>query len=58
MVATIIEIKVEEFSAEIDVVKKLKMKMIMCQRKRVPVHAVRTGMNMKKELMRFLEIKK
>ena len=42
---TNIEIKVEQdFLQELTLLKKLKVPMIMCQRKRAPVHAVRIGL--------------
>ena len=51
------EIKVEEeFSVGMNVVKEIEGD--NDDMKRAPVHAVRTGMNMKKELVKLLEIKK
>ena len=43
---------------ELTFLKKLLETMMMCQSKRAPVNAVRTGMNMKKELMKLLKTKK
>ena len=53
VVEMIIEIKVEEnFLQEWMLLNKLKLTIMMFQRKRAPVNTVRTGMNMRKELMK------
>ena len=46
------------FQQELTLLKKLKVTIMMCQWKRAPVHVVNTDMNMKKELMKLLEMKK
>ena len=46
------------FEEELTLLKKLKVTMMISQRKRALVRAVRTVMNMKRELMKLLQIKK
>ena len=50
MVETNIKIKFED---KLMLLKKLDMTIMMCQREKTHVHTVRTGMNMKKEILHF-----
>ena len=54
MVETNIEIKVEvEYPEDLNIVKETGGEMMMSQRRSAPVHVVRIGMNMKKDLMKY-----